>query len=190
MAAGITAAGASQAGDLMHDLKAGYMLKVSIRRQVITQLIGVVMGVFAVAAVYRLLTAAYEIPGDTFAGPAVIAWHAMAEVLAKGIASLPPGALWAAVVGAVAGIVITLLGRVKSVRKWTPSPVALGIAFMVPAYYSFAMWLGALLTWIYNRKNPDRVDRFGASLASGLIAGEGLMMVAVAVLLILGVSWV
>jgi len=190
MAAGITAAGASQAGDLMHDLKAGYMLKVSIRRQVITQLIGVVMGVFAVAAVYRLLTAAYEIPGDTFAGPAVIAWHAMAEVLAKGIASLPPGAIWAAVVGAVAGVVITLLGRVKSVRKWTPSAVALGIAFMVPAYYSFAMWLGALLTWIYNRRNPDRVDRFGASLASGLIAGEGLMMVAVAVLLILGVSWV
>lgn len=190
MAAGITAAGASQAGDLMHDLKAGYMLKVSIRRQVITQLIGVVMGVFTVAAVYRLLTAAYEIPGDTFAGPAVIAWHAMAEVLAKGIASLPPGALWAAVVGAVAGVVITLLARVKAVRKWTPSAVALGIAFMVPAYYSFAMWLGAFLTWLYNRKNPDRVERFGASLASGLIAGEGLMMVVVAILLILGVPWV
>ncbi|MFH1010657.1 MAG: OPT family oligopeptide transporter [bacterium] len=190
MAAGITAAGASQAGDLMHDLKAGYMLKVSIRRQVITQLIGVIVGVFVVAAVYRLLTAAYEIPGDTFAGPAVIAWHAMAEVLAKGVSSLPSGALWAALVGAIAGIVITLLGRVKSIRKWTPSAVALGIAFMVPAYYSLGMWLGALLTWVYNRKNPDRVDRFGASLASGLIAGEGLMMVVVAILLILGVSWV
>ncbi len=190
MAAGITAAGASQAGDLMHDLKAGYMLKVSIRKQVITQLIGVIVGVFIVAAVYRLLTAAYEIPGDTFAGPAVIAWHAMAEVLAKGVSSLPDGALWAALVGGFVGIALTLLARIKSLSKWVPSPVALGIAFMVPAFYSFGMWLGAIITYVYNRKNPDGVDRYGASLASGLIAGEGLMMVVVAILLILGVSWV
>lgn len=190
MAAGITAAGASQAGDLMHDLKAGYMLKVSIRKQVITQLIGVIVGVFTAAAVYRLLTAAYEIPGDSFTGPAVIAWHAMAELLAKGVSSLPNGALNAAWVGAIAGVVITLLGRIKGVGKWLPSPVALGIAFMVPAYYSFSMWLGAIITQWYNKKDPDAVERYGASMASGLIAGEGLMMVVVAVLLILGVSWV
>jgi len=49
---------------------------------------------------------------------------------------------------------------------------------------------GALLTYLYNRKNPDGVERYGASLASGLIAGEGLMMVLIALLLILGVSWV
>jgi len=65
MTAGITAAGASQSGDLMHDLKAGYMLKVSIRKQVFAQLIGVIAGVFASAAVYRLLTAAYEVPVKT-----------------------------------------------------------------------------------------------------------------------------
>ncbi|MBU1937603.1 OPT/YSL family transporter, partial [bacterium] len=100
------------------------------------------------------------------------------------------GALWAALVGGFVGIALTLLARVKSLRKWVPSPVALGIAFMVPAFYSFGMWLGAIITYIYNRKNPDRVDRYGASLASGLIAGEGLMMVVVAILLILGVSWV
>jgi len=190
MAAGITAAGASQAGDLMHDLKAGYILKVSIRKQVITQLIGVVAGVFAAAAVYRLLTAAYEIPGEEFAGPAVVAWHIMAKVLAEGFKSIEPSALWAAGVGGCFGIILTLLGKVKSIAKWLPSPVALGIAFIVPAVYSVAMWLGAILTYICNRKNPDAVDRYGASLASGLIAGEGLMMVVVALLLILGVSWV
>lgn len=190
MAAGITSAGASQAGDLMHDLKAGYMLKVSVRKQVIAQLTGVIAGVFTAAAVYRLLTAAYEIPGETFAGPAVIAWHAMAELMAKGISSMPAGALNASLVGAVVGVLLTVLAKVKSIRKWLPSPVAMGIAFMVPAYYSIAMWLGAMVTYGYNRKDPDKVDRYGASLASGLIAGEGLMMVVVAVLLILGVSWV
>jgi OPT family oligopeptide transporter len=190
MAAGITAAGASQSGDLMHDLKAGYMLRVSIRRQVITQLIGVVIGVLVAAGVYRLLTKAYEIPGETFAGPAVVAWHIMAKVLAEGIKSLAPSALWAAVVGGVAGIAITLLHRVRGAAKWLPSPVALGIAFVVPAYYSIAMWIGALLTASYNKRRPERVEAYGPSLASGLIAGEGLMMVVVAVLLILGVTWV
>lgn len=191
MAAGITAAGASQSGDLMHDLKAGYMLKVSIRRQVIAQLIGVIVGVFTAAAVYRLLTAAYTIPGDDFAGPAVMAWHAMAELLAKGIKSLPPHAMTAALVGAIVGVVIPIVGAMnKKVGKWLPSPIALGIAFMVTPYSSLSMWLGALLTYLYNKKHADRVDRFGASLASGLIAGEGLMMVVIAILLILGVKWV
>jgi OPT family oligopeptide transporter len=190
MAAGMTAAGASQAGDLMHDLKAGYVLKVSIRRQVLAQLCGVVVGVFTAAAVYRLLTAAYVIPGEDFSGPAVSAWYAMAEVLAKGLSSLPAGAMPAALVGAVVGVMIPLLAKIKGVAKWLPSPIALGIAFMVTPYSAMAMWLGAVLTSAVKSRNPDAVDRYGASLASGLIAGEGLMMVVVAILLILGVKWV
>ncbi|MFN8179248.1 MAG: OPT family oligopeptide transporter [bacterium] len=190
MAAGMTAAGASQAGDLMHDLKAGYVLKVSIRRQVIAQLCGVVVGVFTAAAVYRLLTRAYVIPGEDFSGPAVSAWYAMAEVLAKGLSSLPPGAITAGLVGAIVGVVLPLLGQIKGLGKWLPSPIALGIAFMVTPYSAMAMWLGAALTSVYKSRNPGAVDRYGASLASGLIAGEGLMMVVVAILLILGVSWV
>jgi len=190
MAAGITAAGASQSGDLMHDLKAGYLLGVSIRRQVITQLVGVVVGTVAATAVYRLLTSAYEIPGETFAGPAVVAWHLMAKVLAEGISSLEPSALWAAATGGVVGIALTLVARIRGIAKWVPSPVALGIAFIVPAVYSISMWLGALVTYLYRSKNAGRVDAYGPSLASGLIAGEGLMMVGIALLLILGVSWV
>lgn len=190
MAAGVTAAGASQSGDLMHDLKAGFLLKVSIKKQVITQLVGVVVGIFVTAAIYRLLTAAYEIPGETFAGPAVVAWHLMAQVLVVGIEAIPLSARWAALVGALLGIALPFLAKYTKLGKWLPSPVALGIAFIVPAYYSVAMWLGAFLTYLYNRYHPDRVERFGASLASGLIAGEGLMMVLIALLLILGAPWV
>lgn len=190
MTAGITAAGASQAGDLMHDLKAGYVLKVSIKKQVITQMFGVVVGVFATAAVYRLLTRAYVIPGEQFAGPAAIAWHTMAKVLVEGFRSIHPTARWAALIGGLLGIAIPLLGQVKPLRKWLPSPVALGIAFMVQPVQAIAMWFGAFLTYLYGRQHADRVERFGASLASGLIAGEGLMMVVIAILLILGVSWV
>lgn len=190
MAAGITAAGASQSGDLMHDLKAGYMMKVSIRRQVIAQIIGVVVGVFTAAGVYRLLTAAYQIPGDDFTGPAVMAWHAMAMLLADGIKSLPPHAMTAALVGAIIGFVMPFMAKIKGVGKWLPSPIALGIAFMVTPYSALSMWLGAVITSYYTKRNPDAVERYGASLASGLIAGEGLMMVVVAIFLILGVTWI
>lgn len=190
MAAGITAAGASQSGDLMHDLKAGYMLKVSIRRQVIAQIIGVVVGVFAAAGVYRLLTAAYQIPGDDFTGPAVMAWHAMAKLLADGIKSLPAHAMTAASIGALIGFAMPFMAKIKGVGKWLPSPIALGIAFMVTPYSSLSMWLGAVVTAYYTKRNPEAVDRYGASLASGLIAGEGLMMVVVAVMLIIGVTWI
>ncbi|MDP8205692.1 MAG: OPT family oligopeptide transporter [Candidatus Electryonea clarkiae] len=186
MAAGITAAGASQAGDLMHDLKAGYILKVSIRRQVITQLIGVVVGVFAATLTFRVLTKAYEIPGPEFPGPAVHAWHKMATVLAVGFDALPAGALWGAAVGAVLGVILPLLAKASpKVGKYLPSSVAFGIAFMVPAVYSIAMWLGAILFASYEKRNKDRADRYGFSLASGLIAGEGLMMVVVAVIIVL-----
>ncbi len=187
MAAAITSAGASQAGDLMQDMKAGYMLKVSIRRQVITQLMGVIVGVVAAAGTYRVLTVVYEIPGPEFPGPAVFAWYKMAEILAVGLKALPPFALYGAGVGAVLGVILPLLTKYgpKKLAAWLPSPVAFGIAFMVPAVYSIGMWLGALITQVYTKKRPEQVDKYGASLASGFIAGEGLMMVGFALYLML-----
>ncbi len=187
MAAGITAAGASQAGDLMHDLKAGHMLKVSIRKQVITQLIGVVVGVLAASATFKVLMLAYDIPGDVFPGPAVYAWFKMAEILGKGFAALPPGAMWGALAGAIFGIIVPVVGKLApKVGKWLPSPVAFGIAFMVHPVYSIAMWAGAIGFGWYEKRNKEKADKYGFSLASGLIAGEGLMMVVIALIIVYG----
>ncbi len=185
MAAAITAAGASQSGDLMHDLKAGYMLKVSIRRQVITQLIGVVIGVFAAAGTFKILMTVYDIPGEKFPGPAVYVWYKMAEVLAIGFKALPAGAMWGAAAGAILGIILPLLGRIKAIGKWLPSPVAFGIAFIVNAHYSIGMWVGAMFAYAWAKRNKDQNERFAASLASGLIAGAGLMMVGYALFLMI-----
>ncbi len=187
MAAGITAAGASQAGDLMHDLKAGHMLKVSVRKQVITQLIGVIVGVFAASATFKVLMLAYDIPGDVFPGPAVFAWYKMAEILSKGFSALPPGALWGALAGAIFGIVVPVIGKLApKVGKWLPSPVAFSIAFMVHPVYSIAMWLGAVGYGWYEKRYAEKAEKYGFSLASGLIAGEGLMMVVIALIIVYG----
>ena len=190
MTAGITAAGASQAADLMTDLKAGRLLGVSVRRQVLAQLLGIGCGVFVVVGVYKALAAAYPIPGEDFTAPSVQSWYAVARVLADGLKSLPPGALEAAAAAGALGIILTLLGRSRKLAPWLPSPVALGIAFLVPAYYAWGIFLGALITWVVSRRKPETTGNYATSLASGLIAGEGVMMVLVALLMVLGVSWV
>jgi putative OPT family oligopeptide transporter len=190
MTAGITAAGASQAADLMSDFKAGHLLGASVRRQVFAQLLGIGCGVFVVVGVYKALTSAYPIPGEDFTAPAVQSWYAVARVLADGLASLPQGAIGAAAAAGALGILLTLLGRNKKIAVFLPSPVALGIAFLVPAHYAWGIFLGALIAWVLGKRKPEATERYATSLASGLIAGEGIMMVLVAVLLILGVSWV
>lgn len=190
MTAGITAAGASQAADLMSDLKAGHLLGASVRRQVFAQLLGIGCGVFVVVGVYKALAAAYPIPGEDFTAPSVQSWYAVARVLADGLASLPGGALEAAAAAGALGVLLTLLARIKAAAAWLPSPVALGIAFLVPAYYAWGIFLGALIAWAVGRRRPEQTGKYATSLASGLIAGEGVMMVLVAVLLILGVGWV
>lgn len=190
MAAGVTKAGASQAADLMLDLKAGYLLKASIRRQVFAQLIGVLAGVFAVAAVYQALMAAYQIPGKEFTGPAVQAWRAMAKVLSEGFSTMPAGAGWAALAAGALGVLLTLASRLKKIAHYLPSPIALGMALLIPGYYAVSIWLAALLTWAWKRRRPEQMQNYSSSIASGLIAGEAIIMVLVAVLLIAGVSWI
>jgi len=190
MAAGITAAGALQAGDLMHDLKAGFLLKVSARRQIIAQFCGVGVGTFAVVGAYEVLVRTYQIPGNVFTAPAVQSWYAVARVVTQGIAALPAGAAVAALIAAVFGVLFICLARLPRLAAYMPSPIALSIACLVPASCAWTLWLGAMIPGLVARRHPDFGEHHATSLASGLIAGEGLMMVAVALLMLVGVPWV
>jgi len=78
------------------------------------------------------------------------------------------------------------LGRVRRVAPFLPSAFALGIACLVPAAYAWTLALGSLVPACLGR----RAEKLAAPLAAGLIAGEGLMMVLVALLMILGSGWV
>lgn len=63
MAAAITGAGASQAADMMQDLKTGRLLGASPRRQFVAQLWGIAAGVLFCVPAYLLVTRAYPIGG-------------------------------------------------------------------------------------------------------------------------------
>lgn len=196
MAASITGAGASQAGDMMHDLKAGRMLGASPRKQIIAQCIGIVAGVGVVVPAYALLRAVAK-GADTKIGlspeypaPAAHAWRGVAEILAKGFGALPPNAVYAIIIGLVVGTLIPIIRKVfPKAAPYTPSGLAFGIAFIVPAMYPIAMFLGSMLLVIWRRLKPEQCKALVFAVASGLIAGEGVMNLFIAMLDLARMSW-
>jgi uncharacterized oligopeptide transporter (OPT) family protein len=61
---------------------------------------------------------------------------------------------------------------------YLPSGLAFGIAFIVHAFYSVTMFLGLVAYLVWKKKRPEAAKVFVFAVASGLIAGEGLMNIA------------
>ncbi len=199
MTAAVTGSGASQAGDMMQDLKTGWLLGSSPRKQMVAQLIGIAAGVLVCVPIYLLFDAAWDIGGvgeldadgnplKSMPAPAAHAWAGMARVLAQGLDALPPNAEYAVLVGLVVGIVIPVLRKLLNNPTWLPNGLAMGVAFIVPAYYSMAMFTGMVAFQIWRRLDRSGAEALGFAVASGLIAGEGLMGVVNALLQVLGID--
>ena len=189
MAAGITGAGASQAGDMMHDLKTGHLLGASPRAQFKAQLIGIFAGVLFAVPVYLIFDHAYQIGSDTspLTAPAAQAWKAVAEVMSKGFSALPEMAVWGMIGGTIFGALIPLARQLKPAwAPYTPSGLAFGIAFIVDAKYSIAMFLGSLTFMVWKKRSPKSFEDLVFAVACGLVAGEGLAGITNAMLTLFG----
>ncbi len=183
MTANVTASIASASADLLTDLKSGYLLGANPRKQFLAQFFGVFAGTLvAVPGFFLLVPNANVLGGDKFPAPSAQVWKAVAELLGKGVHSLDPTALWAMAVGGALGIVITLLEKAfPKHRHLIPSPTGIGLAFVIPAWNSMSMFLGALIAWVLEKKRPATAETYTIPVASGIIAGESLMGVFVAV---------
>lgn len=110
-------------------------------------------------------------------------------MLVDGIGGLPSVARIGAVVGIVLGVMLALADR-HAPKRWlpyVPSASGLGIALVIPGSNAFAMFIGAALAELARRRRPELAERAVVPIASGLIAGESLMGIAIAVLVALGV---
>ena len=187
MAANVTGGAASQCADLLHDMKTGLMIGASPRQQTYAQFGGVFAGAVFGSLGYLILV------GDAanlqrlwddpeWAMPAVVQWKAVAEIFQGGIDNLPKGALAAMIWGGVFGFLGAVLEKVlpKKVATWVPSPTALGLAFVIPAYYSLSMALGGILAWFLTKRFSAWSKRFLIVIAAGLIAGDSLTGVGLA----------
>ena len=64
----------------------------------------------------------------------------------------------------------------------------MGIAFIVPASNSLVMFYGLIIWLVWKRLSPDTAEKYTFAVASGLIAGEGLIGIINAGLTIAGVE--
>ena len=190
MAANVTGGAASQCADLLHDLKAGALLGASPRRQAIAQSAGVIGGALAGSAAYLVLVPdpVNQLMTDAWPAPAVATWRAVAELFAQGISSMPPGALEAMAIGGSVGILLAILEKTlpKKAAAFVPSPASLGLAFTIQAWTSFSLFAGSMLGWVLRRYKPEWSEKYLTVAASGVIAGESLVGVAIAVHALLG----
>lgn len=174
MTAGITAGAAGSSADLLTDLKSGYLLGANPRQQFLAQFYGVFFGVLAVVPAWYLLVpnkAALE----AFNSPATSMWYAVAEALSQGIGTIPESARWALLIGGVLGIVLPLLeASIPSARKFLPSSMGLGLAFVVPFPNSLSFFIGAVIAALWTNANKVSAEKYIVAIASGVVAGESL----------------
>ncbi len=165
--AAVVCIAAGIAGDMLQDLKAGFLLGTDPKQQFYAQVVGVVAASLVIGAVLFALNNAYTIGSADLPAPQAVALSAVVKadslstVLAIGI-----------VIGAIAALLINFFSSPIAV-------VAFGIGVYVPIALSFPLFVGGLLrSWADRRKWTEK----GRLLAAGAIAGEGFIGVALALI--------
>jgi len=187
MTANITAGATSHAGDLLTDLKSGYLLGANPRQQFIAQFFGVLAGGFIVVpAFFFLIPNADQLGTEKWPAPAALVWKAVAELLAKGPSALPHSAQIGLLIGSILGIVLVMLEKwFPKYIKYIPSPTGFGMAMTFNGYYAVSFFLGACAREILARVAPKVNEQYTVPVSSGIIAGESLMGVLIAILTVL-----
>jgi uncharacterized oligopeptide transporter (OPT) family protein len=130
-----------------------------------------------------MLTRAYSIGGAELPAPTASPWKVVAELVAQGTGGVPAGAGVASVVAAAVAVVFTLLERTRFSR-FVPSPLGMGLAFILGAAPAFTMAAGALANALARRVRPAWTEEYASSIAAGGLVGEALVGVVVATLLV------
>jgi OPT family oligopeptide transporter len=198
--AGMTAEVASNAANLLSDIKPGYMLGGKPRHQAIGHVIGNLAGVLASVPLFFLLFVKTDANGvstvadmvsDQFGFPAALQWKGVADIIAKGLTSLPTSALIAMGVAAVAAIVIEGM-RIATKGRSGLSAVAIGLGVTLPPQATLTMFVGALLFFFMGRRHKQpgtRGHRIWVEgmepICAGLISGAALMGIGDAIINVL-----
>ena len=167
---------AAMAGDTSQDLKTGYILGATPKKQQIGELLGAVVAAFTIGGVLLLLNSAWGFGTTELAAPQATLMKMITEGVMNG--NLP----WPLVlIGIFAAIVVEILGI-------PVLPVAIGL--YLPLELSATIMIGGVIRWIVDKKSADKNGEAsgGVLFCSGLIAGEGLVGILLAILAVVGVS--
>jgi putative OPT family oligopeptide transporter len=175
---------ATISNDNLQDLKTGQLVGASPMRQQVALIVGVGAGAAVIPSVLNLLAKAYGFAGAANVGvlapnPLPAPQATLISALAKGVIG---GSLeWNMIgIGALVGVGLILLdSALGAMNKLRIPPLAVGIGIYLPMSATFAVVVGALVSHWYDRRvrsmpNPERAERLGTLVASGLIVGESL----------------
>jgi putative OPT family oligopeptide transporter len=168
---------ASIAGDISQDLKAGFLIGATPRKQQISELIGATGSAFFVALAVYYLGKAYGFGTEALPAPQAT----LMKTVLDGV--LDANLRWELIgIGAVFAVLVLFL-------KVPPLPFAVGM--YLPLYTMTPVFIGGMIRHFIEKKygaDKDKTEKGkdqGILLGSGFIAGEGLMGVVIAVLAVI-----
>lgn len=172
---------AAMAGDTSQDLKTGYIVGATPIKQQIGELIGAVVAALAIGGIMYLLNAAWGYGSTQLPAPQATLMKLVVEGVMGG--TLPWGLVFCGIGIAVA---IEILGL-------PVLPVAIGL--YLPIHLSAPIFVGGLIRWFFEKKKACKsederktmIDK-GILYSSGMIAGEGLVGIALAVLAVIQIK--
>jgi putative OPT family oligopeptide transporter len=170
----------AMAGDMSQDLKTGYLVGATPKKQQIGELIGVVASALVIGWILALLNSAWGFGSKELPAPQAAMMRLVIEGVMEG--NLP----WALVfMGVGIGVVVELLGI-------QILPFAVGL--YLPIHLSTPIMVGGVIRGILdNKKAKNKLSEkeadvkinSGVLYSSGLIAGEGLIGIVLAILAII-----
>ena len=189
--AGVVAVACGLAGDVMSDFKTGHILGTDPRAMWVGQAIGALLGAIVSVAVMVALLKAY---GPESFGPGKLFVSAQASVVATMVSGIP--STGAFLLGLAGGVVLYCLG--------IPS-MMLGLGVYLPFYMTITAALGACVKWAYDRiatrhdaarrgtghgavdgEAETTHEESGIIIASGVLGGESIVGVIIALMSVAG----
>ena len=188
---------AAIAGDNMQDLKAGHILGATPQKQQIMQMVGVFSAALVMPLVLQLLLTGYgfgpptEANPDSLTAPQATLMQSVADGVFSG--NLPWPMIYA---GMAIGVAVILLDQYQERRgsDFRIPVLAVAVGIYLPFELDSAIMLGGVIAWLvsrYQQSNRNAVEDFekqearsenaGLLFASGLITGEALIGIALAI---------
>jgi len=170
---------AAISGDTSQDLKTGFLLGATPRKQQIGEIVGVVASAFAIGGTLYLLDAAWGFGSPELGAPQATLMKMIIEGVMEG--NLP----WALVfTGVFIAVVVEVIGI-------PVLPFAIGI--YLPVQLNACIMIGGLVRLFIEKKKmakekKDQAITDGTLFCSGMIAGEGLVGILLAVFAVFGID--
>ncbi len=170
---------AAISGDTSQDLKTGYLLGSTPKKQQVGELIGVISAAFAIGGVLYLLDAAWGFGSRQLGAPQATLMKMIIEGVMEG--SLPWGLV----------LVGVCLAAVVEILRIPVLPFAIGV--YLPVQLNACIMIGGVIRLIFDsmkkdQKKKEAIITDGILYCSGMIAGEGLVGILLAIFAVLGID--